>query len=122
MFNKSIKTVLAAGILAIGTAATATAPAQAGGKLSVYIGGGHGTAIHYSSRKRGYGHRHHVRRAKCAPRRALNKAYRYGLNRPHIQRINNKRIVVSGWNRGHQARIVFKRNGGGCQIIRTRGI
>jgi len=131
MFTKSLKTVLAAGVLAVGAATTMAAPANAGGNFGVYIGGSHGGGIYigkhhgqrYSGHRRDY-RRHYRRdhRRSCNPRRALNKAYRYGLNRPHIQRVNNRKIVVVGKNRGHRAKIVFSRHGRGCQIIRTRGI
>lgn len=123
MSNKTIKSTIIAGILAFGTAFSVTTPAQAGSNFSVYIGGGHGSGIHYSGKvRRHHGHYTQHRRAACFPRRALKKAYRYGLDHPRIQRINNRRIVVRGFNRGYPAKIVFKRNGHGCQIIKTRGI
>ena len=132
MFKTSIKTILAVGVLALGTAVTVSAPANAGGNFSVYIGDGHGSGVYFGKghgRDRvhyRHGHRPHFRghdrRSKCKPRRALRKAYRYGLDDPYIKRINHNRVVVRGWNRGHPAKIVFSRHGHGCPIIKARGI
>ncbi len=123
MFTKSIRTVLAAGVLALGTAATTTAPAQADGRIGVYIGSG-GSGIYFNSGgRRHHGHRYRGhRRFSCGPRRAVNKAYRWGMNNPRVKRVNKRRIVVTGWNRGHRARMVFSRHGRGCPVIKARGI
>lgn len=131
MFVNSIKTFLAVGIVAVGAAVTTTGTANAGSSFGVYIGSGHGNGVYYGNRKQrnhgynrghgykksGYGHRR-----GCNPRRALNKAYRVGVNRPHIARINHKKIVVVGYNYGHPAKVVFKRKGHGCKILKTRGL
>lgn len=124
MFNKSIKSILAAAILATGAAVSTTTTANAGGSFGVYIGSGHGSGIHYQKPRvrHHYRKKRHTSRRACAPRRALNKAYRIGVNRPHIARINHKRIVVVGYNYGHPAKVVFKRKGHGCKIIATRGL
>lgn len=124
MFTKPIKNILAAGVLAVGSAVAFAAPAQAGSNFGVYIGNGYGSGIYYgNSQPRYRGHRHRaIRHGRCAPRRAVNKAYRYGLNRPYIKRINGNRVVVGGFNRGHRASIVFKRNSHRCAILKTRGI
>lgn len=131
MFINSIKTFLAVGIVAAGAAVSTTSTANAGSSFGIYIGNGHGGGIQYNNRKhrnhgynRGHGYKRqgYVQRRGCAPRRALNKAYRIGLNRPHIARINHRKIVVVGYNYGHPAKVVFKRKGHGCKIIKTRGL
>jgi predicted NBD/HSP70 family sugar kinase len=133
MFVKSIKTFLAVGIVAAGAAVSTTGTANAGSSFGIYIGNGYGSGIHYNNRKHrnhgyngGHGYRHYGHgyghRRGCGPRRALNKAYRVGLNRPHIARINHRKIVVVGYNYGHPAKVVFKRKGHGCKIIKTRGL
>jgi tRNA A-37 threonylcarbamoyl transferase component Bud32 len=130
MFTNSIKTILAAGIIAAGAAVTTTTTANAGSSFGIYIGSGHGHGIHSTRKYRQKGHRSHrfngkrhgIRHAACGPRRALNKAYRVGVNRPHVARINHKKIVVVGYSRGYPAKVVFKRKSRGCKIIRTRGL
>lgn len=125
MFVNSIKTFLAVGIVAAGAAVSTTTTANAGSSFGVYIGNGYGSGINHGSRKHrnhgykksGYGHRR-----GCGPRRALNKAYHAGLARPHIARINHKKIVVVGYSRGHHAKVVFKRKGHSCKVIKTRGL
>lgn len=136
MFRQSIKSLLAAGIIATGAGIAATSTANAGSSFGIYIGNGHGGGIHYnqghkrykgkhynrhgSINRKGYGSHHQVR--GCGPRHALDKAYNVGVDRPHIARINNKRIVVVGYNRGYPAKVVFKRYGYGCEIIGARGL
>ncbi len=131
MFLNSIKTFLAVGIVATGAAVSTTSTANAGSSFGIYIGNGYGSGIHYGNRKhrnhgyhRGHGYKRHgyVNRRACGPRRALNKAYRIGVNRPHVARINHRKIVVVGYNRGYPAKVVFKRKGHGCKIIKTRGL
>ena len=131
MFVNSIKTFLAVGIVAAGAAVSTTSTANADSSFGIYIGNGYGNGIHYGSRKhhnhgynRGHGYKQsrYGHRRGCGPRRALNKAYRVGVNRPHIARINHKKIVVVGYNYGHPAKVVFKRKGHGCKIIKTRGL
>ena len=131
MFVNSIKTFLAVGIVAAGAAVSTTGTANAGSSFGIYIGNGYGNGIHYGKRKHhnhGYHHGHSYKRQgytksrKCGPQRALNKAYRIGVNHPHIARINHKKIVVVGYNRGHSAKVVFKRKGHGCKVIKTRGL
>ncbi len=130
MFISSFKSALAVATVAASAAFTAV-PAQAGnGGFSLYIGNGHSGGFYY-----GHGHRNHgyhgkkIRRhtgyghRRCGPRRALNKAYRIGLGDPHVARVNHRKIVVRGHNYyGGPAKIVFSRHGGGCKIIKMRGI
>ena len=100
---KPLKTLLVAGGLALGLSGFAATNAQAGQTaltfgspdFSITIGSGVQPVRHWH-RDRGF------RRGVCNPRRALRKAHRRGLNRPHVQRINRKRIVVAGWSRGER--------------------
>lgn len=140
MFMKSAKSVLAAVAITVG--ATFAAPAMAewpGNSENLYVGGSYGGLHigigqvhkpaqhvghkHYKHRKHRNHYGHAVRqRGHCGPRRALHKAWNIGVNRPHIARLNNERIVVVGYNRGHRAKVVFKRNSHHCRVIKTRGI
>lgn len=128
MFNKFFKSTLAIITIAAG-AGFAAAPANAG-NFSLYIGNGYGGGVHYSTGgKRHYNHgykkqRHYNRGHghRCGPRRALNRAYHLGLYDPHIARVNHKKIVVKGWNRGYPAKVVFKRTHRGCKVIKARGL
>jgi len=135
MFINSIKSILAVGIIASGAAITTTSTVSASSNLGIYIGSSHGNGIGFSNVKhkrhgirRGHGIRKHHRfghrnRGRgCGPRHALNKAHRAGVNRPHVARINHKKIVVAGYSRGYPAKVVFKRGGHGCIIIKTRGL
>ncbi len=127
MLNRTIKSIAAAAILATGAALSVTTSANAGGNFHLQIGGGHGHIYfgepyydgpRYAPPRRHYGHRHRA----CGPKRALNKAWRMGLNRPYVARVNNKRIVVRGFNYGHNAKVVFKRGSKNCRVLKTRGI
>lgn len=133
MFKKSIKSFVAAAIIASGAAVASTGSANAGNSFGAFVGSDHSNVIQINHvKRRSHGHkrfhgkkvfkRKHHRRAACGPRRALNKAYRIGVNRPHVARINHKRIVVLGYNRGHPAKVVFKRSRHGCKIIKARGL
>lgn len=123
MLNKSIKTVLVAGIVAVGTSLGAVGTANAGGNFGVYISDGHGGGIYFGN---GGGRRYQGGgsgpRRHCGPRRALNKAWNMGVNRPEITRLGGKRIVVKGFSRGHRAKVVFKRNSRHCRVISRRGV
>lgn len=124
MLTKSLKSILAVATIA-STAAFASVGTANAGSVNLYIGGP-GVGVHFGSGKR---HRnvyrgHHRPRAHrvCKPRRALNKAWNMGVNRPHIKRVGRNRIVVVGYNYGHRAKVVFARQGRHCPVIRTRGI
>lgn len=123
MFGKSIKSFLTVAVVAAGAAFATANTAEAGSKFGVYIGGGHGGVYvgHGNNYRHNYrgGHRKH---RACGPRRALNKAWHMGVNRPHISRVNGRKIVVVGYNRGYRAKVVFKRGSRGCRVIRTRGL
>jgi len=140
MFNKSVKSILAACALVAG--ATFAVPASAG-NFNVYIGSGYsgvhaapghnqkykhfyGNGFQKHHRKhRGYGHKYKnrvVHKGFCGPRRALRKAWHMGVNQPHIARLNKRKVVVVGYNRGHAAKVVFKRNSHRCKVIKARGL
>jgi hypothetical protein len=61
-------------------------------------------------------HRERPRRA-CSPERAVEKAWRLGLNRPRIANVNRNTISVRGFKRGHPVRILFAR-APNCPVIR----
>ncbi|MEM9277366.1 MAG: hypothetical protein AAGA76_02190 [Pseudomonadota bacterium] len=122
MLTKSIKSILAVAVVATGAAFT-TSSANAGGNFGVYIGNGHGGGIYYNNGYHGGGyHAYGHKQRKCNPRRALNKAYRMGVYKPHVTRVNHKRIVVKGYNHGHRAKVVFKRHSKHCRVLNTRGL
>ena len=63
-------------------------------------------------------YRNQRRHQVCGPRRAVNKAYRLGLNNPQIKRIKDHRIVVVGYQYGYRTKMVFKRYSN-CRLIKT---
>ena len=130
MFNKSAKSILA--VFALVAGATFAAPASAG-NINLHIGSGHGGIYvgnehpyqprYHNHRK--YSHKYKnrvVHRGYCGPRRALRKAWHMGVNQPHIARLNKRKVVVVGYNRGHAAKVVFKRNSHRCKVIKSRGL
>ena len=123
MFVNSFKSILAVAVVAAGAAFSTTGSANAGSNFGVYIGGGHG-GVYVGSGYGNYGYHggHRRHRGHCGPRRALNKAWNMGVNRPHIKRVGGKRIVVVGYNRGHRAKVVFKRHSRHCRVLKTRGL
>ena len=68
--------------------------------------------------KHRYNYRNHHRQQVCGPRRAVNKAYRLGLNSPQIKRIKERRIVVTGYQYGYRTKMVFKRYSN-CRLIKS---
>ena len=97
----------------------------------VYIGDVHHR--HYRNHRRYYHdpyagqryykkRRHHRQYGHCGPRRALDKAWRMGVNRPHVARIGDRRIVVKGRKRGRMAKVVFARLSSNCHVIGTHGL
>lgn len=123
MFGKSVKSILAAVVITSSAALAPTTSAQAGGNFGVYIGGGHSGIYlgngHRAPRYHG-GYKRH--RGFCGPRRAVNKARHMGVRRAEVVRVNGNRIVVAGFNRGHRAKVVFKRGSKHCRVIRARGL
>lgn len=150
MFNKTFKTAFAA--LAIVAGAASFSPAMAAGAQApagaanagnlhlasgsihiqtphggIYFGHGRGPGWYGKPQRRHYGGRrhggrHYGGRRVCHPRKAVRKAWHIGMNRPGIRRIGENRIVVTGWHRGHRAKLVFDRWSPRCRVIRARGI
>lgn len=125
MLTKTLKTALAALVIASGAAIT-SAPANAGSvQLDLASGPQHHGQFRHGPRRQhhgqrfGHGPRH---RGICTPREAVHKAWRIGMNRPGIRRIGHDRIVVTGFHRGHHARLVFARYTPRCRVIASRGI
>ena len=143
MFNTKMKKLIASIGAVIGLAGTigigATQSANAANtNMSYYLG--NGTEIHYSGNRhrQQYGHnygqprryqqrhrrddyyRHQPRRHVCGPRRAVKKAYRRGMNNPHVLRIKQRRIVVGGYQYGYRTKMVFDRYSN-CRLIRKVG-
>ena len=123
MFSNSVKSIVAAAIVAGGATFGATGAANAGGNFAIYFGNGHQGVYYNNAPRRHYVPRHQVRhRGFCKPRRALRKAYRMGVDNPYIARIKRNKIVVKGHSYGHHAKVVFKRNTHRCKVLKTRGI
>lgn len=129
---RTVKAGIAAAIIALGTAAYA-APASAGNfGVDIYQGysggsyhqGGHRQGGHwrpYNKPPRHYGgQRRHY--GSCSPHEAVRKAHWLGMRHPGIRRVNHRAIVVTGFHRGHRAKIVFARNSPRCHVIGSRGI
>ena len=69
-------------------------------------------------KRRNNNYHHQPRRQVCGPRRAVNKAYRLGLNNPQVHRIRDRRIVVTGYQYGYRTKMVFKRHSN-CRLLKT---
>lgn len=136
MFGKSFKSALAIAVVAASAIFATAGNADAGGGFSLHIGNGYGGGIHIGNgyhggyKHHGYGghyghkkfHGHAGHKRFCHPRRALKKAWHLGVNRPHIKRVNRKKIVVVGYNHGHRAKVVFARKSPRCHVIKARGL
>lgn len=85
---------------------------------------GHKRRGHRSKRHHRHGHHDYYRPVVrwCSPERAIHKAWRMGVNHPHIARIGDSRLVVRGHYRGHRAKVVFDRHSRHCPVIKTRGL
>ncbi|MEM9574467.1 MAG: hypothetical protein AAF870_04465 [Pseudomonadota bacterium] len=125
------KSLLAGLILTVGAAFAAPTAAQASSNFGIYIGNGQ-SGIHYSKGGNvghyhgNHYHRHGARqnnrhRGFCGPRKALKKAWRMGLNRPHISRVKQRAIAVTGYRYGYPAKVVFRRASHNCAVLRVRG-
>lgn len=142
MFNAKAKSFLAALFVAAGATLAAPAAAQASSNFGVYIGGGHsgvyiGSGGHAKPHHRGHRaknqrhyrqpgarqvNRHGYRHGGfCGPRQAVDKAWRMGVNRPHISHVRDRAIAVDGYRRGYPVKVVFHRGTPNCAVIRTRG-
>lgn len=121
MFKNTIKSILAVAVVATGAAFT-TSSANAGGKFGIYIGNGHGGGIYYNHGGHYNSGYHPYQHKKCNPRRALKKAYRMGVYKPHVTRVNHRKIVVKGYSYGSHAKVVFKRNSKHCRVLKAHGI
>lgn len=54
---------------------------------------------------------------ECSPNRAVEKAWKLGLNRPRVTRVSRNTITVRGYQRGHSVRVLFAR-APNCPVIR----
>ena len=100
-----IKAILAA---AIGLGSLAAIPASAMAS---------DTGLRIDVRDRWHQDDRGMRRDRCAPGFALDKAERSGLRRARVVMQTPARIVVEGWRFNHRDRMVFA-NDRGCPIIR----
>ncbi len=131
MFSK-VKKIAITAMLSIGVLATIPVTADAhrrhnsgnGVGIEFYFGGSNGHS-HWRRDRRHNPHWGHGKRWKkrhgvvrrCSVKRALNKAYRMGVNNPRVRRANQNVIKIKGRSRGHRVRIVFSR-APGCPVIR----
>lgn len=118
---KSIRTAVLSALIALGTVAGVSAPANAG-DLRVYAGSGgiyFGFGDHYNRRevRRGRHYRQN-RRGVCRNGRAIRKAERrHGLNRARVVRRNDRVVRVAGRRHAYRTVVTFA-NVRGCPRIR----
>ena len=131
-----IKTAISAGAaLGIATIMASTTSANAG-NLSVDLYLGSGPGIYYSGGNNshywgGYGPRYNTynnhnqkryrqppRRKICGPRQAVKKAYRLGMKNPQVRRVEERKIVVAGFQYGYRTKMAFQRYSN-CRLIQT---
>ncbi|MCP1199814.1 hypothetical protein [Notoacmeibacter sp. MSK16QG-6] len=114
---KSIRTAVLSALIALGTVAGVSAPANAG-DLRVYAGSGgiyFGFGDHYN--RRDVRRNRHYNRGVCRNGRAIRKAARHGLRRAHVVRRNHRVVKVSGRRHGYRTVVTFA-NARGCPRIR----
>lgn len=58
-----------------------------------------------------------ARGRECTPNRAVEKAWKLGVNRPRVTRVARNTIAVRGFQRGESVRLVFAR-APNCPVIR----
>ena len=116
MLAKFLKMSALAALVATGATASTTSQASAGQvQFGITVGSPHhGPGRHWGPRP-GYG----PRRGICKHYRAINKARWYGIHRPRVVNRTPNRVVVRGWRRGYQSRVVFA-NRRACPVIRAR--
>lgn len=119
MLKNIIPTGLAAVVFAAGL--SLSAPAQAGGNVSVTFSGKHGS-VTIGNHQRRHGktiRKHHKPRrhyAVCQPGKALHKARDIGVRRAHVDRVGHKYIIVKGRKRGSQVKVAFERRSRRCNV------
>ncbi len=115
---KSIRTAVLSALIALGTVAGVSAPANAG-DLRVYAGSGgiyFGFGDHYN--RRDVRRNRHYNRGICRNRKAVRKAARrHGINRARVIRRNNRVVKVAGRRDGYRTVVTFA-NIRGCPRIR----
>jgi hypothetical protein len=132
--------LIVAGIIGLSAFSNANA-----GNIGIDLYLGNGTGTHYNGNNINYRHnnnrnryrqnhqrRSHYRKDRhyrdqyhprpqhqvCGPRRAVKKAYRLGLDSPQVHRVKERKIVVSGYQYGYRAKMVFKRYSK-CHLIKA---
>lgn len=112
MFNSSIKSVLIAGALALGTLSAASTSASAEIRGGIYIGGP-GISIdigHGWDRGRHWDRWDRPRHRTCRAGRALRKARSRGIRRARIVRAGRRGVVVKGRKWGQRVVMGFGRH------------
>lgn len=119
MFAKIAKATTLAALIAVGATAATTSQASAGNIEFGIQFGTPGYGYYYGSNPRWGAPPPRYRKGKCKPRRAVNKAWRMGVNNPRVVRRNPNRVVVRGWRHGYKTKVVFA-NARHCPVIRFR--
>jgi hypothetical protein len=109
MFNFIQRAALAAAVVVTGMAAAPLAAQADASRLSIQA-----ESVQYRGDRYD---RHRPRGRECTPNRAVEKAWKLGLNRPRVSRVNRNTIVVRGFQRGQSLRVVFAR-APNCPVIR----
>jgi len=107
MFTNALKAIALTGALIVGGFAATTAPAEAGGRLSLELSG---PGFYFNSDRRHHFRDRAHRRNHCSPRKAVHKARRKGLRRAHVVRIGRRGVVVAGRKWGERIVMGFSRN------------
>lgn len=111
----TLKTALAAAL--IGLSGLAAVPASAQG---LYLDFGNnrdnGGFRVYPGDDRYPRERYYGMRPGCSTGRALDKAYRMGLDDVRVRRVTQRRIVVVGYDNGDRVRVTFAR-APGCPVL-----
>ncbi|MBP0438471.1 hypothetical protein [Tianweitania sediminis] len=106
---KTIQTAALSLAVVLGGFAVAPSVAQAG-SLHITVAP---EAVQYRYERE----RPRVRGRECTANRAVEKAWKLGINRPRVTRVARNTIAVRGYQRGERVRIVFAR-APNCPVIR----
>lgn len=102
--------------LAIGMAGLAAMPMAAKADSVTITMGGSGVQLAQS----GYRYdryRERPRHRACSPNRAVEKAWKLGVNRPRVANVGRNTITVRGFQRGYPVMVRFAR-APNCPVIR----
>ncbi|HTV68181.1 MAG TPA: hypothetical protein VMF90_06545 [Rhizobiaceae bacterium] len=117
----AISAVIGTGMLAAVPAAQADSLYFSFGDRGAHVGVGIGDRYERRHWNRDRYERRHERRhwrqaSSCSPERAVNKAYRMGIDRVRVTDVGRNTITIRGRDNGYRVRVTFAR-APGCPVV-----